>query len=273
MSKRSAVNMFALLLLLLSATLQAQKKNDAEAVRKFVKCIALMRQAPVSATMTLESHADVNNVPEDNYSMSGSFSIQENAIYIRMGETEQLMNDSVAIMVSNETKQIVLKETNGNAGNPQLPGLQWSGQEESTVNALKKQYAAVANEDGVLMTSRALLTGTKMPRETVQLKMNRQNGFPEEVLVIRKKMVVMDSAQMVQVRDEQQIPAERFMQSEGVYRVIKEITIKIMYGPVNKENNQIPVKVEERLRKEPGGEWTPAQAYADYRVINQNNNN
>lgn len=271
MKSVSITIIFSCLFSFMSMSLYGQKRESMNAITRLTQVLGLVKKAPVNMTLRIESRADINTDPADNYSVNGGVYLRHNAAYVNIGETEQLLNDSLAVMINNETKQIVLAESNGNMAATQLQGLLAAGQGNTTTQALNDIYTAVSDNDGVIMTSRAKLSGTDLPRESVRLKINPQSGLPEQLVMVKRKIVVLDSAQMVQLRDYHAIATERFKRTEDAYYLVKEITISVSYESINRQEGPLPVVIGERLRKETGGEWQPVSAYADYRVTDQTN--
>gem|GEM_PF-5906672 len=259
------------LLLLTAMGVHAQKSISTAAVRKFVQSMALIRQAPLSVQLKLQSHTDLPTDGEDEYELSGGIYLRSGSAYVQLGDTEQFMNDSVAVMINNDTKQMILLEKTTGSFNWQLPGMFAAGTADSTVKALGAIYTAVSNDSGVVMTTRALLNGAALPKENVQLTVSRKTGFPEEMQVTRRKLVMMDSLGMVELRDERHVPAERFMREGEYYHVVKEVTIRLRYEVIDRSEGTVPVTMAERLRKTAASEWAPVAAFADYSVLKQTN--
>jgi hypothetical protein len=263
------------IILLLSSSLAAQKnksKVDTLApIRDFIKISTGYKQVPLYLDLEMKSFTNFITQEADTAAIRGEFFLRNENSYVRFGEFEQVVNDTVAVMVSNNLQQIVVYK---NAGPiiKQMKGMMGMTFPDSSVKNLSLKYSSSAKTVSsqtvmVELKSRFLLPGTQLPKETITLEYSKQNNIPEKITTVRRNLMQLDSLQYLQLQQEPSLIAY-LLALEGSYFLIKEQATAYVYRKIDYGNVvEVPVKVSDRIVLSGEGEYIGVNGYHTYRLI------
>jgi hypothetical protein len=267
----SRIRSVLILLSLFSMTVQAQKKKPAAAMQQFTKSLASMSEAPVNMQLTIVNHSDVIFDDNDRFSMQAVVHLQKASSYVRFGEIEQLATDSLLLIVSDSLEQLILMPRDANAISNQLTALPGMKKGDLTPDALNKKYTAEFVEGDISLKSRALLTGTSLPRESIRLSLDKSSLDPFELKMIRRSLVPIDSTQAESLKQELPDGSSRLVTAGTRLFFIKETATSFIYRQIDRTVKELPIHIQDRVQKNEAGQWEPVKSYEAYRFVNQTN--
>lgn len=260
------------LLLVITSSLNAQERDSLAALRAFVNTLGTAVQAPVNMQITIINNSDVLFSAEDSFSIEAVVHLQGNRSYMRFGEVEQLVNDSMMLMISDSLEQFILLPGSKRPSDNQWMGMPGLSKGDSSIRKLNMQYRATFIQDKIQLQSRGLLAGTSLPKELVQLEIEKQTLQPVQLVMIRRTLVPVDSLQAEEIR--QLLPAatvSRLIQQNLRKYFVKETETRFIYRHIDHNEQELPVTIADRVEKDTEGQWKPVRAYEAYRFINQTN--
>src|SRR5437016_3249819 len=85
---------------------RAQEPDSLDAVRTFVQVCNTYKQLPLQMTLGIHNTTNLVTGAEDTVQARATFYLQQHGSYIRFGELEQVANDSLMLLVSDNLKQM-----------------------------------------------------------------------------------------------------------------------------------------------------------------------
>jgi hypothetical protein len=260
--------LLSIALLLVGSGADAQQGDTKDILRQFVQTLNMAGRTPLNLQMDIRYSANLVTQPDDTLSLQGEFYLRSDQAYIRMGEQEQLMNDSVALLISDNLQRMILYQQASSMISRirSLPGLQWS---DSSVKSLASQFKVMQPASDIIsLQSKLLLPGTKQARTTYELQYEPALNKPRQLIMTQHVLVGMDSAQYALMQQEPAYVPNLFTKS-GQYFFIKEKKLTVTYKRIEQPaDNALPVILSDRI------EWTvdrqpkPVGKYLAYELVN-----
>lgn len=257
----------SIMLLLQVVVLNAQEREPREIFRRFVQMLNMGGKIPLDMQLQIRYSANLQTQPEDTLAIQGEFYLRSHAAYIRMGEQEQLINDTIALLISNNLQRMIYYPKAAAMVNyiRSLPGLQWN---DSSVAQLSLQFKITEDEKNkLILHSKILLPGTKLPQTSYALDYDPLTEKPKELRMTKRILVGMDSVQYVAL---EQVPAYRsnLFTKEGLYFFIKEKLLTVTYKKIEQPMAEtLPVIISDRIEWTESGEAKPIGKYLFYQLV------
>jgi hypothetical protein len=260
--------------LVVCSGVQAQKKqkltgshNDSLATyRAFVRACNLYQQLPLYLEMELVNTTNFVTSEEDTVRMQSTFYMVPGMSYIRFGDAEQFVSDSIALLVSDKLQRMIvysrvqplLRQMQA------IVGMQWT---DSSLQQMAQRFIATTSTTAILLTGRDLLYGTSFPKESVELQYNPATQEPVKVITIKRNLLPVSEAD-VKVLREQGMDAGKVLVIEGKGQfLIKEQTGTFIYKKImHTAGMTLPATIADRIVKNEQGRFTPVKAYESYAI-------
>lgn len=166
--------------------------------RDFLSLCTNYQYAPLQLKISYKAENNLVLTPYDTLSMQGYFYIGGNGIYyLRMGDVEQLITDSIALMVNHTLRQVFI---NSDAANARVLLTRYLGNitNDTSLHALTNAYHIEQNTragNGVYsLLSRSYLPGTSIPRQSITLEYDPVSREPKSISTLRRTLVPVDAA-------------------------------------------------------------------------------
>jgi len=264
----------AMVFLVIGSGTQAQKKqqltgteNDSlAAYRAFVRTCNLYQQLPLYLEMELVNSTNFVTGEDDTVHMQGAFYMIPGMSYVRFGDAEQFVSDSIALLVSDKLQRMIVYSQ----ARPMLRqmqaivGMQWT---DSSLQQMANRFTANASaaSSAILLTGRDLLYGTSLPKESIELQYDPQTQEPVKVITIKRTLLPV-SEEDAKILREQGVDAARLLAIEGKGQFfIKEQTGTFIYKKIlHTAGMTLPATIADRIVKNEQGRFTPVKAYENY---------
>src|ERR1700754_2958170 len=172
---------FLLPLLLLSLAGFAQREDTLADVRLFVKVCNDYKRLPVRLEVDVLHQASYITRAEDTAHVQATFYIHKEGSYIRYGETEQLADDSVTVLVSSNLRRMIVY-THRQSVTAQLKMyLGWQLNDSSYLRLAKSYKAAkrmVGDTAYLTLTNRTQLPGSMLSKDSLVLRYDPATNQP-----------------------------------------------------------------------------------------------
>lgn len=268
-----------LIFLTLSINVQAQKKKRADkgidtliTMREFMLVCNAYKELPLKLELELVNTTSFITSPEDTMQTRAEFYLQKKASYIHFGNVEQLVNDSMALMVSNTLQQMILYPD----AQPvllQIKAMTGMQMKDSSIAELSKKYQAQTESKGndtaiITLVSRLPLYGTSIPKEMLELTYDSKTKTPFQVRTTRRTMIPLQPADYDALKGNPDFADQLISLEEKGNYLIKEQVSSFIYSKISHEPGiNIPVTIADRITKNAAGEYIPAKGFAAYRLI------
>lgn len=264
--------------LLLCLGMQAQKKagrkKDADTLdvfRSFIAVSNVYKQLPLHLEMELINSTNFVTGDDDSSRIQASFYMQPGVSYIRYGETEQLVNDSMVLLVSDKLQRLILY-SNARPILQQMQsftGIQWK---DSSLATMAKRYTAHYTSPAeeitvIVLTGRNVLYGTSLAKESVDLQYNTKTKEPLKVTTVKRTLLPLSEEDYSSLSQQGNMPDKLItIEGKGHY-IVKEQTGTFIYKKIGHEAGiTMPATIADRIVKNRQGEYTPVKAYESYAV-------
>lgn len=263
----------AILFLVISTAAFAQKKKKAtdtnqQALKEFIEVCNRYKQFPLHVTIQ-ETGSATFPAPGDTTNTIADYFLTPSGAYIRYGNIEQLVDDSMMVMVNNDQKVMIISAVQHNM-QTQLDkylGHQYAG---SSLEKMEQQYTATikdADKDISLveLTNRATLPGTDLLKEAIRMKYRTGSKEPVEIIYLRRSLIVLDSADGEEVKNNGSVK-DKLVVIKNNYFLVNERIKTYRFNKIDHDRAlRLPVLASDRIIRK-NGDFIPAKGFEDYYI-------
>jgi hypothetical protein len=246
----------------------AQQKDTLSSLKDFVSISSGYKQMPLYLELEMKNSTNFITGEDDTANIKGEFYLGNESSYVHFGEFEQVINDSLALLVSDKLQQMILY-TNAGLIVKKMKDMMGMSLPDSSILNLARRYISSANElskgsSAIELQSRAVLYGTALPRETIELRYDAIKKIPQQVTTLIRSLLRLDSLQYLQLQNEAGV-AEKLLTLEGSYFLVKEQFTAYVYKKIERGSvAKVPVSISDRIMKNEEGEYIPVKKYESY---------
>jgi len=267
--------MAALLSLSLPLCLHAQQSADTLApIRQFIEVSSSYKQGSMYTDIQIKNSSNYITNPQDTATSEMIFYMTKDGAYMKYGELEQVVNDSLILMVNNIAKRMILVP---NRESVQQHLNTYTGMllEDSSIQKMAGEYTGSASSENnkavIELASRVMAFGTMLPKEVLFMKYKEKNNQPQQVTQIKRVLVILDSVQYNQLVNLSEYKGRLLSPGKGSFFLVKDrittfIYKKIEYG----DKVQLPVHMSDRISANSNEGYLPAKGYEDFLLSSQN---
>lgn len=267
-NKTTCIIFFALLLF--SASLRAQDKETKTIISEFMQACNLYKQQPLYLRVAIINTSSFVTREEDTLHAEAEFYLEGNNSYVRFGELEELVSDSMALLVSNKLGRMILYPNAGpviaRIKSMSLPGIQ-SGSEAEWAKKYKaeKEPGSGKGEAIITLESREAVYTTALPKQSIELQFDVQTKTPLTITAISRSLLPLDQAHYEILKEQPEYSEKLIKTDKDEYFLIKEQKAAFVYKEVRHEQNiKAPATIADRLSRKEGGSFALAKGYENY---------
>lgn len=252
--------------------IHAQAGRDTLAVfRDFVALSNAYKQVPFYISMEIKSTTNLVVQPDDTLTVSGEFYIRKEGAYVQMSGFEQLIGDSMALLVNNQLRQMVLYRDAAPVISRMKDMMSAAVGDSSLAGWAKRYTASVSDPSGgeavITLQSREQLPESGLSKETITLRYDPSARLLKEVVTVRRRLLAIDSAQYAELSGRPELSGRLLAPEAGGYFVIREEQQAFVYTEVEPgTQRRLPVLITDRILRTPEGEYRPVKGYEGYRL-------
>lgn len=250
---------------------RAQQPDTLGSLKTFLQVCNAYKQLPLQMTLGIHNATNLVTTAEDTMQARASFYLQQHGTYIRFGELEQVANDSLMLLVSDNLKQMMLYNHQQSVADQlkQYLGFQW---QDASLQQIAARYLATVlplqNDTACIeLTSRQPLMHTMLPRETVRVVYDPVSGHPFRVEQLRRTLVPLDEDTYNSFAADPawQNQLLKLTEKEASFFAIRQQSSFYTYENISHQpDKKLPVTISDRIAAGDTGSYAPAKAYADY---------
>jgi len=260
-------------LLLLPITIRAQQPDTLSALRQYLDISNAYKHIPMHASVELHNSTSFISAPTDTATTAAEFYFVKNGVYMKFGEMEQLVNDSLLLLVSNNAKHMILV-TNKTPISTNLKNYMGVKMEDSSIQKIANKYVATVlpEQSGIItieVKSRQILYGTSQPREVVIFRYKEKTGMPIDITQTSSLLIDLDSSQFNDFsRSAQNIPY--LIKQQGSFYLMKQKVVAFIYKQIDYGDKiTMPANINDRIVKDVNGEYIPAKGYETFKLTSR----
>ena len=255
-------------LLLISVKSTAQQKDSVQTMRRFIKLCQAYKQTPLHLSLEYTASVNFAAAPEEQSTLQAEFYLTSAGAYMKFGELEQLVSDSMALLVSEKMQRMILY-TNAAPVIAQMKAAAGMPVPESSVKNMCDKYrvstgSASDGNKSIVLENRNILQKTSLPGETIELRYDAVAEVPVRVVVVQRGFIPISREEYDKRVGQKDFVGKLYKEEENYYAV-KEKTETYVYKKIEHEASvKIPVRFEERITKTESGKYVPVKAYENY---------
>lgn len=270
---KKAVFLVVLIMCSIIAVQRVEAQSDTlSQYRDFLSLCTGYQQAPLQVNIRYQAGNNLVLNSFDTMSMQGYFYIgASGAYYLRMGDVEQYIDDSIALMINHTLQQVVVNSSADNARRllaRYLGSVTGDTSVQTLINAYSIQAQNNTSGNTYLLTSRSHLPGTQLARQTVHMKYNMAKREPLEITTARSTLVAIepaDSAAFAQKFAGQNLLVT--LPNGGLYFVRKQTAVYAYQEILHQEPAALPMRVADYIMRNANGEYELVPAKSAYRLV------
>jgi len=252
----------------------AQKIDTLASLKQFVQVCNNYKKVPLHISLNIYKTADVPASAEDTAFSKAEFFITGKESYVRLNNLEQMVNDSLMLLVNNDARQMILY-ANNTPVNMRLSAYLGLQMQDSSLQKMAQNYTAVqiaAEKEGdtavIELKSRAVIGATALPKETVQVTYSKSSYVPFRVVVEDRKLIPLDSVGYNTLLVTPKYAGKLINPGKDNFFLVNTHTTTFIYNVMSYSNDVLyPAEINDRVVKDGEKHYVPAKGYETFRVI------
>jgi hypothetical protein len=258
-------------LFLLGQVMQAQSKDTLALIKQFIQAGSAYQTLPLYLEIEQQNSTNFITDEEDTAHTKGVFYLLPGASYMRFGEVEQIVNDSLALLVSNNTQHMMLY-TDAKPVRMQLKNLTGPAWQDTSAVQIAARYTVQAlTPDGhrraLLLYSKRLLPGASLPRESMELHYDARSRQPVKIITIKRTLVPLEAGDYKTLQNNAEMAGKLVNIDDKEFYLVKEQVNHFLYKQIAHDTAmKIPVVMSDRISRNSTGTFEPVKKYAHYQL-------
>jgi hypothetical protein len=249
----------------------AQKPDSLSALKEFISACNAYKQMPLHLSLDYSITANFVTDEKDTLKTSGEFFIKQEGSYIRFGEMEQIVNDSLTLIISDQLQQMILYLNAGQVVS-QMKALMGMQVPDSSIANFSKGYTCIVSAKEKEMSlakvnSRGLLFSTSLPKETIEIEYMSKTKTPLKVTMVKRSLIPISDTDTTAFIAQFGNAGSLIATKDKGYFLIKEQTSTFIYKKIEHDGKiQLPVTMSDRIVRNNSGEYVPTKGFETYRI-------
>lgn len=241
----------------------AQSKAEKEIIETFMNVCTGYKQLPLQVDVAYKKESNMPIYEDDSTSLKGSFFIEKDRAYIHFGMLEQIINDSLALMVMSNIKQMLLSENKQHVESlmSSMAGLPVnSSSVEKMAETFNATLTRVSDQKNVIrLAGKQDVYGTAQPGDEIIMTYNPVSKNPVKVETLKRRLVKKAEGQSVSASI-----LTVAIPGKGEYLLKTDKTTFEFISISHIADASLPVRIEDRILKNKEGEYVPVKAFEEY---------
>lgn len=268
---KSIIFLLASIMVMTSAISQRGKikRDDYFAFHEFAKLRQMYKQLPIELEIHIQNSAKPFTTEQDTTQSDMSVYIDTFNFFMETEGLEEIVNDSLIVMINNPAKQILVYSNDKQKKREMEKSLSMMPS-DSTLETLSKKYVSEIVDTGenikkIKLKTKELVNGN--PKENVSIIYNSFFYEPIEIKQTKIYLVPADSSVYVNLANDKPNDAKLISTStkQGkIFFLVKELTTTYNFRKISHHGLHPPVKEQDRITKTEDGNYVPAKGYEEY---------
>lgn len=277
---RTIIIQLIAILLLISTMADAQHRKQRVDTLAVYREFAALGQWYMQQPLQMSVHFGYRCTPAyaDNDSVETDMQLYygKNDFYMQSEGMEQIVNDSVVVMVNNETKMINLFPNNGQAFK-KLQEAMALFTIDSSLQKLAQLYTAGISDTGqgakqITLQSRNKVSGTNYLKEIVSVTFDAATRRPLSYHHITRSLAPVDSLAYSRLAENSAYGGRLIttkVKEYNLFLVVKERITDCRFTNISHSQQQSPAREHDRVLRQANGEYQAAKGFENYLVTTE----
>lgn len=235
--------------------------------KQFLNICNHYQQLPLQAKIEVVAVSNyIRNVSDTGKSFM-ELKISESKTYTRMGEMEEISNDSLLLLINYDANQMVLyanKDLMKKQIERYTKGMIWA---DSSVKKFAGLFKVTKlKDDRLVADSRKLVDGTTFPSESISLSYNTKRLEPQEVVQTKRKWVAINVSSYAQLKDDPGWKGKLRTQSPNKYFLLKEQGMVYRYKEIGHKDGLPFDPINKWVQKNGDGQYEVTKGYENFHL-------
>jgi hypothetical protein len=248
----------------LSVNIFAQSKETTQLFKKFVIICNGYKQLPLQLIVDYKKTSNMPLYKDDSTAMQGVFYLEKGAAYIKFGEAEQIVTDSLALIVMSGINQMLLSENTTDIAAKVNSMINMTVMDSSVKSFAERYTIQQKSLDAVTavleISNKQKVYGTEIPFEKIILTYNSKTNDPQKIETIKRGLIKKPAegeyaATMITIPE------------KGEYLLKEDVTAYVYKTITHDANKKMPVILADRIVKDTANNYIPVKAYKNYTLI------
>lgn len=255
------------------ARLVASPGDSLSVFKQFVQVCNTYKHFPLYMNLTVKNNVDVlPTSPGDTASYTMEFFVDDKSSAVRMGNELQMINDSLVLFVNDRQKRMSLFTNPAHNNLAMITKLMRVFGQDTSIRKMAAAFEGMPvqgkgkDTSGISITSKALLPGTGIPGQYIQVMFNPRNLQPYYILYVHNKIVPLDSATYgIMAKDP--VYSGKLFHNGSVWFLVKSATVSYAYNQIDYDRSRVlSFQLSSYVIRE-GQHYNAAKGYEGYRVV------
>lgn len=270
------IQIMAMTLLTTFSSAQAQTRDSLSTIREFVRLRQLYNHLPVELKIRIQNSSNPFANAEDTLKADMDVYYDDRSFYMKAEGLEEIVNDSLMIMINNPAKTALLYHNNGNIISSMEKSVM-AIMPDSSIEALAKKYAssissAEKDKNRIELKSREKVYGTAFPKESVVVTYRLSTYQPIEFRRTKTLLVPVDSITYHGLMKDPAFDGKLVSASSSagnIFFIAKQVTTSLRFDKIDYDLKLPPVTGNDRVIMQPNGEYVMAKGFEDYTLTKE----
>lgn len=250
---------------------KGQEIDTLGGMRKFLQVCNQYQHIPLQMDLSMQNSTNLITSEGDTMQFHARFYLQKEGSYIQFGELEQIVNDSLMLLVNKKLKRMIVSPNHQSTQNQldRFLGVQFK---DSSLWQLTARFSTISlplkeGKQIIELKGRLVLTYTDLPKEEMRVTYDPGTEQPSEVMQVKRSLIPLSD---VDYNHLSMLPSNKdklVKVSDSSFYVIKELVSTFTYNEItHREGVSLPVKTGDRIWAGASGMYQPVKGLDDYRV-------
>ena len=246
------------------------KSDSVSLMRTFLSVCNSYKRPPFHLSLNYSVKNNFVSDPADTTSLSAEFYFTSRDAYIKFGEVEQILQDTIALMVSHSAQRMIISSDISSIRN-KMNIMSGSLFPEKSIGQLLNKYSIRQFKSNKLtnfleLQSKLILPGTQLARETIRLEYNQQKNIPLQVLQTKRSLLSLEQSEYDTLSRQSNLSGSLLMIGSKFYFLKIEET-SYLYNIIEYGDElAIPVQLKDRIKPSGPRRFLPVASYANFTI-------
>lgn len=276
MSDRVPVGLILGMFLLTCFQVSAQKKKKAFSndVRELEMVRDWYKKLPVSMNIRVEQITVPTGLGVDSVASDLELAYGRNDFYMKSGAVEQLINDSLQVVINNDARMIRIFPATVSYTEKLSSFFGQGPFADSMFKEMKNRFDLIRKQDSAGLRELKLISKTRVPntafyKEVIAIQYRPEDYQPVRSEQVKQVLLPLDEKEYKLLSDEQTCKNRLLMltgDSGTGYFLVKEERTVYSVRSIKRLEADIPVRLSDRITRNADGSYSAVVKYADYLV-------
>ncbi len=225
------------------------------------------RHLPVRLLVSVENKSNVVESKNDTAQMLIRCSIDTGNSYMSSGATEQLANDSLVLLITQNTKRMVLYRHKGEVGRRLQAFIGAFGNDsliQKTFDKYRIGFSALGDTVTAVLASRTKVKRTDMAKDSIVIRYSQAGQQLTDISKINRNLLRLDKQEYENLKGNSNYSNALISIGDSVFYLVRIKQSVYRYLGVWHDGKDMPSITPDRIAADLWGNFKPAASYSDY---------